>query len=147
MNITIIFKTEFIRGHSICRGPLFLGHAVVQCLGSAPRDQALPLLNVDDKGLQVCTGFIIYLKGLTLIFAGQENILFIFRSKEVYIYFKANVTWSRGMCRMSGILIVSQRLLTGDKFLYLNCFEFKELFISLQPDARLRWGVDQNVAF
>ena len=26
-------------------------------------------------------------------------------------------------------------------------FEFKELFISLQPDVRLRWGLDQNVAF
>ena len=25
-------------------------------------------------------------------------------------------------------------------------FEFKELFISLQPDVGLRWGLDQNVA-
>ena len=24
---------------------------------------------------------------------------------------------------------------------------FKELVISLQPDVRLRWGLDQNVAF
>ena len=30
MNITAIFKTEFIGGHSICRGPLFLGHAVYE---------------------------------------------------------------------------------------------------------------------
>ena len=26
-------------------------------------------------------------------------------------------------------------------------FEFKALFISLQPDVRLQWGLDQNVAF
>ena len=25
-------------------------------------------------------------------------------------------------------------------------FELKQLFISLQPDVRLRWGLDQNVA-
>ena len=29
---------------------------------------------------------------------------------------------------------------------YIVC-EFKELFTSLQPDVRLRWGLDQNVAF
>ena len=29
----------------------------------------------------------------------------------------------------------------------LHCFEFKELFISLQPDVQLRWGLDQTVAF
>ena len=28
------------------------------------------------------------LKGLTMIFAGQENPYIIFRSKEIYIYFK-----------------------------------------------------------
>ena len=26
-------------------------------------------------------------------------------------------------------------------------YEFKELFISLQPDVRLRWDLDQNVVF
>ena len=26
-------------------------------------------------------------------------------------------------------------------------FEFKEMFISLQQDVRLRWDFDQNVAF
>ena len=31
------------------------------------------------------------LKGLTMIFAGQENPCIIFRSKEVYIYFKTNI--------------------------------------------------------
>ena len=31
-----------------------------------------------------------HLKGLTMIFAGQENPLIIFRSKEIYIYFKTN---------------------------------------------------------
>ena len=30
------------------------------------------------------------LKGLTMIFAGQENPYIIFRSKEMYIYIKAN---------------------------------------------------------
>ena len=31
-----------------------------------------------------------YLKGLTMIFAGQENPFIIFRSKEMYIFFKTN---------------------------------------------------------
>ena len=36
----------------------------------------------------------------------------------------------------------------GDKFLcFALFFEIKELFISLQPDVQLRWGLDQNVAF
>ena len=36
----------------------------------------------------------------------------------------------------------------GNKFLcFYIVFEFKELFISLQPDVQLRWGLDQNVAF
>ena len=34
----------------------------------------------------------------------------------------------------------------GVKFLSFTLF-FKELFISLQPDVRLRSGLDQNVAF
>ena len=33
---------------------------------------------------------LIWLKGLAMIFTGQENSLIIFRSKEIYIYFKAN---------------------------------------------------------
>ena len=36
----------------------------------------------------------------------------------------------------------------GDKFLCFTLFfEFIELFISLQPDVRLRWDLDQNVTF
>ena len=35
----------------------------------------------------------------------------------------------------------------GDKFFCFTLFEFKELFISLQLDVQLRWGLDQNVAF
>ena len=31
------------------------------------------------------------LKGLTMIFTGQENPFIIFRSKEIYIYFKTNI--------------------------------------------------------
>ena len=30
------------------------------------------------------------LKGLTMIFAGQENQFIIFRNKKTYIYFKTN---------------------------------------------------------
>ena len=30
------------------------------------------------------------LKGLAMIFAGQENPFIIFRSKKIYIYFKTN---------------------------------------------------------
>ena len=33
---------------------------------------------------------LLYLKGLAMIFAGQENPFIIFRSKEIYIYFKTN---------------------------------------------------------
>ena len=32
-----------------------------------------------------------FLKGLTMIFAGQENSFIIFRSKEIHIYFKTNI--------------------------------------------------------
>ena len=32
MNITTFFKTDFVGGHSICWGQLFLGHAVDVCL-------------------------------------------------------------------------------------------------------------------
>ena len=36
----------------------------------------------------------------------------------------------------------------GDKFLFFTLFlNSKELFISLQPDVQLRWGLDQDVAF
>ena len=35
-----------------------------------------------------------------------------------------------------------------DKLLCFTLFlNFTELFISLQPDVRFRWGLDQNVAF
>ena len=34
--------------------------------------------------------FVDCLKGLAMIFAGQENPFIIFRSKEIYIYFKPN---------------------------------------------------------
>ena len=33
---------------------------------------------------------VIKLEGLAIIFAGQENPFIIFRSKEIYIYFKTN---------------------------------------------------------
>ena len=33
---------------------------------------------------------LLHLKGLAMIFAGQENPLIIFRSKEIYIYFETN---------------------------------------------------------
>ena len=32
----------------------------------------------------------------------------------------------------------------GDKFIV---FKFQRMFISPQPDVRLRWGLNQNVAF
>ena len=36
----------------------------------------------------------------------------------------------------------------GDKFLCFTLFlNFKELFLFLQPDVRLRWDLEQNVAF
>ena len=39
---------------------------------------------------QMQMGFLLKLKGLAMIFAGQENPLIIFRSKEIRIYFKTN---------------------------------------------------------
>ena len=48
---------------------------------------------------------------------------------------------------MSGILILSYRLKEVNKILiFYIVFEFKEMFVSLQLDVRLRWGLDQNVA-
>ena len=47
---------------------------------------------------------------------------------------------------MSGILILSYRLKEVINSFVLHS-EFKEFFISLQPDVPLRWGLDQNVAF
>ena len=36
----------------------------------------------------------------------------------------------------------------GDKFLCFTLFfNFNELFVSLQPDVQLRWGLNQDVAF
>ena len=36
----------------------------------------------------------------------------------------------------------------GDKFFCFTLFfNFKKMFVSLQPDVRLRWDLDQNVAF
>ena len=48
---------------------------------------------------------------------------------------------------MSEILILSYKL-KEDKFLHFTLFlNFKELFISPQPFARLRFGLDQNAVF
>ena len=57
------------------------------------------------------------------------------------------MTWSRGKSWMSVILILSYRLKKVINSYVLHCFEFKEMFISLQPDVCLRWDLDQNVAF
>ena len=56
------------------------------------------------------------------------------------------VTWSKGMSRMSGILILSCRLKEVINSYVYFVFEVKELFISLEPDVWLRWDLDQNVA-
>ena len=41
----------------------------------------------------------------------------------------------KGMSQMSLILILSYRLKEMINSYFLHCFEFKELFISLQPDV------------
>ena len=38
-------------------------------------------------GVKICC---LSLQGLAMIFAGQENQFIIFRSKDIYIYFKTN---------------------------------------------------------
>ena len=54
----------------------------------------------------------------------------------------------KGMSRMSRYINFEIQAWRGDKFLCFTLFlSFKELFISPQPDVRLRWGLDQNVAF
>ena len=40
--------------------------------------------------LVILVMIVLTLKGLAMIFAGQENPFIIFRSKEIYIYFKTN---------------------------------------------------------
>ena len=48
---------------------------------------------------------------------------------------------------MSGILILSYRLTEVTNSYVLPFFNVKELFISPQPDVRLRWGLLQNATF
>ena len=44
---------------------------------------------------------------------------------------------------MSGILILNYRLKEMiNSYIFCIVFEFTELFISLQPDVQLRWGLD-----
>ena len=49
---------------------------------------------------------------------------------------------------MSRMLVLSYRLkeVINSCFTYI-VFEANELFISLEPDASLRWYLDQNVTF
>ena len=77
------------------------------------------------------------LKGLAMIFAGQENPFIIFRSKEIYIYLKTNnkiphkfveITKKTG-CLVSFILegtltvfLISQNF----SFIMFGAFEIKE---------------------
>ena len=45
-------------------------------------------------------------------------------------------------------MLILRYKLKSDNFLCFTLFgNFKELSISLQPDAQLIWGFDQNVAF
>ena len=53
------------------------------------------LISLNTSGMEVSKHFQgpfrpLVLKGLAMIFAGHENPLIIFRSKEIYIYFKTN---------------------------------------------------------
>ena len=57
------------------------------------------------------------------------------------------MTRSRGMSWMLAIFILSYRLKEMTNSNVLHCFfNFKELFISPQPDFQLRWILDQSVA-
>ena len=52
------------------------------------------------------------------------------------------------MSLMSVILMFELQAKRGDKFLCFTLFlNFTELLICPQPDIRLKWGLDQNVAF
>ena len=48
---------------------------------------------------------------------------------------------------MLGILILSNRLKKVTNSYVFHCFELQRMFISLQPDDQLGWGLDQNIAF
>ena len=51
------------------------------------------------------------------------------------------------MDRMSETLILSLSLKKWQILMFYIVLNFKELFMSPQPDVRLIWGLDQNVAF
>ena len=51
------------------------------------------------------------------------------------------------MSRMSGILILSYRLKEVTILMFFIVFKLQRMFVSLQPDVRLRWGLDHTVAF
>ena len=73
------------------------------------------------------------------IYYHNENQLFVI---------SAFVTWLTGISQMLEILILSYWLTNRSKILMLyTVFNFEKGFISLQPDIRLRWVLDQNVTF
>ena len=48
---------------------------------------------------------------------------------------------------MSGILILSYRHKEVTNSYVFYCLKLQRIFESWLPDVRLRWGLDQNVAF
>ena len=64
---------------------------------------------------------------------------------EPSFFFSLYVTWLRGMNQMSKILILNKTLKNVTNSYFTLFLDSKEMSISLQPDARLRWGLDHNI--
>ena len=56
------------------------------------------------------------------------------------------LTWSRGMSRMSGILILSYRLKEVINFYLLHCFKLHRIAHISSTSCPIEMGLDQNVA-
>ena len=70
-------------------------------------------------------------------FEGKIGFLLVLKC----VMFKGNESYARNINSES-------QTKRGEKFLCFTMFlNIKELFISLQPDVRLRWGLNQDVAF
>ena len=67
-------------------------------------------------------------------------------TKYIYMWHDQG-EWNPGMSHMLGISILSYRLRKVKNSCFTLFLNFRELFISPQPDIRLRWNLDQNVAF
>ena len=69
------------------------------------------------------------------------------KSEMFFLQWKIYVTWSREWvgCREYWFWVTG--LKRWQILMFFIVFKLQRMFVSLQPDVQLRWGLDQNVAF